>query len=431
MEIRPFQVIHYPFESALLSQVVCPPYDRVTDELIAELRARHPQNFVRAVIGTSLADHKYHDKAASTLRGWLAEGVLKEEEREKVLVYRQRYTCPLTGQNRRRSGFFALLRLPERDKEEVLPHERTFSEHKADRLLLYRAVRGTPEPIFVLYSDPSGKVLQELEQTPTQVEFTDLHEHRNELALLDSPEAVRVLKEVVESQKLLIADGHHRFETGQNYRDECRAANPGDPTPQASDYILVYFTAIEDPGLVILPTHRLVKGVTQSDIESFLSRAKDFFEVEEFPGMVTPDTLTEGAMALAGAKEGREALAFVTRHSIRLLHLRDREKLKSLLPPEVAEPLRDLPVVWLHQVLLGKLLGIRQEEGAPDRIAYVRTGEEVAGGLSEGGYDVAFLLRGTLPEEVKRVAESGHRMPQKSTDFFPKVLSGVAAYLHP
>lgn len=150
MEIRPFQVIHYPFESALLSQVVCPPYDRVTDELIAELRARHPQNFVRAVIGTSLADHKYHDKAASTLRGWLAEGVLKEEEREKVLVYRQRYTCPLTGQNRRRSGFFALLRLPERDKEEVLPHERTFSEHKADRLLLYRAVRGTPEPIFVL-----------------------------------------------------------------------------------------------------------------------------------------------------------------------------------------------------------------------------------------------------------------------------------------
>jgi uncharacterized protein (DUF1015 family) len=428
MEIRPYPVIHYPFDPELLSQVVCPPYDKVDNEQISHFQNAHPNNYIHAIIGESLADHAYHEKAAKTLHNWLKSGVLVQELSGKILVYRQRYSSPSSGEDLSRAGFFALLRLPERDKGDVLPHERTFAEHKADRLLLYRAVRGTPEAIFVLYSDPQGEVLNQLRKTETQVSFQDFHGHMNELALIDSPEVVLAIKSVVENQKLLIADGHHRFETGQNFRDECRAAKPQTSAPQPWDYILVYFTALQDPGLVILPTHRLVKGISPAQNEAFLSRVNDFFSVEEVEG--TPSAALFGEVCSTLEASQSETLALASRNAIRLLRLRDKKKLKTLLPPDIAEPLRNLPLVWLHQILLGQMLGVSQEEGAPDRIGYVRTGEEVEAGLRKGGFDLAFLVRGTRPEEVQRVAESGHRMPQKSTDFYPKVLSGLAAYLY-
>jgi uncharacterized protein (DUF1015 family) len=430
MEIRPFQVIHYPFDAKLLTHVVCPPYDKVTDQDIAHYRSRHPHNFVHAIIGNSLSDHSYYKEAAKTLHDWVQEGVLARESAEKILVYRQSYDSPLTGEKLTRTGFFALLRLPERGGNEVLPHERTFSEHKADRLKLYRAVRGNPEAIFVLYSDPTDEVLKRLSSASFGVSFPDPHGHQNEIGLLDSPEAVGAIRGIVESQKLLIADGHHRFETGQNYRDECRAANPGSSGPQPYEYILVYFTALEDPGLVILPTHRLIKGVSKAQLEEFIKRASDFFEIQPSKDPVNPEGIAETAIRLSKLKPNEEAFALATGEGIHWLRLRDREKLKTLLPPEIAEPLRDLPVVWLHRTFLDRFLSVSQEEGAPDRLGYVRTVEEVFNGLKDGGYDACFLLRGTRPEEVKQVAQTGHRMPQKSTDFFPKVLSGIAAYLY-
>jgi uncharacterized protein (DUF1015 family) len=329
-----------------------------------------------------------------------------------------------------RSGFYGLLKLPEREENAVLPHERTFSEHKADRLKLYQAVRGTPEGIFVLYSDPEGAVDLLLREAAASVAFEDFHGHQNEICLVRSPETIGAIRKVVEAHKLLIADGHHRFETGQDYRDACRAANPDATGPQPYDYILVYFTAIEDPGLVVLPTHRPVRGVSAGDLEVFLDHACDFFDIEEVEGEVRAEAIGKAALQIDDGYPDRETFGLVSRDRIRFLHLRDREKLKTLLPPTVAPSLRDLPVVWLHGVLMERFLSISQEDGAPDRVAYVRTGEEVYSSL-HGGYDVVFLLRGTRPGEVRRAAESGERMPQKSTDFYPKVLSGLAVYLHP
>lgn len=427
MEIRPFRLIHYPFDAGLLSKVVCPPYDKVTDADIESLKARHPTNYVNAIIGDNLHDHGYYEKAAATLRGWVADGTLQQEESEKILVYRQKYVDPLTGDNRTRSGFYALLRLPEREDNAVLPHERTFAEHKADRLRLYHAVKGNPEAIFVLYSDPQGKVRSVLDSAQGLVSFVDFAGQENELGLLDSPEAIQALKEVVEVQKLLIADGHHRFETGQNYRDERRAETGNRTGDEPFEFILVYFAALEDPGLVILPTHRAVKHIPEDQLNELLIHARDFFDVEEHTGTATPVSLSETALQLNRAE--KDTMAVVTRTRTARLALRDREKLRTLLASEVAEPLRDLPVVWLHRVLFDRFLGVGGEEDAPDRIAYVRTGQDVFDCL-EGGYDVGFLMRGTRPAEVKLAAEGGHRMPQKSTDFYPKVLSGIAAYLH-
>ncbi len=431
MEIRPFPVIHYPFDPDLLSKVVCPPYDKLSDSLITSFRGLHPRNFVHAIIGGRLADHDYYQSAAATLRGWVREGVLLREEKEQILVCRQSFKCSQSVGEVTRTGFFALLRLPERGEGGVLPHERTFAEHKADRLSLYRAVRGNPEAIFVLYSDPNLAVLKAMNQVETGVTFTDPDGHHIHLALLSDTVVMDTIRGLVEPQNLLIADGHHRFETGQNYRDECRAAHPGLTGPQPWDFILVYFTAIEDPGLVILPTHRLVKGVTPENLESLLSHASDFFDIKQVDGPVSAQRIHEIAANLTEAGQGRETLGLVSRDAIRLLHLCGREKIKTLLPADLTGPLRDLPVVWLHRVVLDRFLGLAQEESAPDRLGYVRTADEVYTGLMEGGFDAAFLLRGTHPEEVKWVAEAGLRMPQKSTDFFPKVPSGITAYLHP
>ena len=311
-----------------------------------------------------------------------------------------------------------------------MPHERTFSEHKADRLKLYREVAGTPEPIFVLCSDPSGEFGAILSAVEAEVAFEDFIGHRNELAVVRSGETIEAIRRIVEPQQLLIADGHHRFETGQNYRDERRTADPNAHGPQPYDFILVYFAAIEDPGLVILPTHRAVKEVSDCRLSVLLDHAKEFFEIEETEAAVTPETLREAILQTHNQGKEREVFGLATRDRILFLRLRDREKLKTLLPPEIAAPLRDLPVVWLHRVLLEEFLDVVQEEGAPDRVAYVRTGEEVHDLLFKKGYNAAFLLRGTRPEEVRSVAQSGERMPQKSTDFYPKILSGLAVYLH-
>jgi uncharacterized protein (DUF1015 family) len=377
-----------------------------------------------------LENHFYHKEAAETLRKWVEGRTLVREPGDNFLVYRQRYTSPLTGEILTRSGFYGLLRLPERDDNAVLPHERTFSEHKADRLSLYRAVRGTPEAIFVLYSDPGAKVTKVLNAAPSEASFTDFNGHGNEVAFLSDETSIRKIREVVEPQKLLIADGHHRFETGQNYRDERRAQASDLTGPGPWDYILVYFTALEDPGLVVLPTHRVVKDIPESALQSFLERARDFFEIEECAATVTSESIQEAALKVHTGAENSGSFALITRNKCRFLNLRDPGKLKTLLPGTIAASLRDLPVVWLHKILLEQLLAVRLEESAPDRIAYVRTGKEVYDRL-EGGYDLAFLLRGTRPEEVKKAALAGERMPQKSTDFYPKILSGLAAYLHP
>jgi len=430
MEIKPFQVVHYPLARDVLERVVCPPYDKFTDALLTEFREKDANNFSHAILGESLTDHHFYPNAASTLRGWVQEGVLHREETEKFMVYRQTYESPFSGETMTRTGFYALLALPERDQQEVLPHERTFEEHKADRLRLYREVRGNPEGIFVLFSDPEGTVGSELSGIPMKVTFTDYAGHTNQLGLIDSDDAIKKIRSVVESQKLLIADGHHRFETGQNFRDECRAANPDAIGPQPYDYILVYLAALEDPGLQILPTHRLVKDIQAPEQSDFLKRASDLFEIETIEGAVTPDAISKAALDLNNSESDRETLGFVTKNKLTLLCLRDTEKLRSLLPPEVDACLRDLPVVWLHRVMFDQFLKVREDQGAPDRIGFARTGQDVFDGLNNG-YQAAFLLRGTRPGEVKRVAESGVRMPQKSTDFYPKILSGIAAYLYP
>lgn len=431
MQINPFPIIHYPFDQSVLSRVVCPPYDKLSDELIGFYRGLHPNNFISAIIGDTLADHSYYEKAAETLHSWLKAGILEQESSHRLLVYRQTFDCPLSGQKLTRTGFFALLRLPERDRNDVLPHERTFAEHKADRLRLYRAARGTPEAIFVLYSDPDQAVLSQLSASADIVTFEDQHGHTNSLSLIDSPDAFAVIKNRVESQKLLIADGHHRFETGMNFRDECRQAYPDRQAPQPWDDILVYFTSMEDPGLSILPTHRLVKGVSAETFAAFLERCRSLFEIEELPGIPNPDRIAQLAISLSSTNSDSEAFGLVTRDGLYRLRLVEPQKIKGFLPVDIEEPLQDLPVVWLHRILFDRFLGFESEENAPDRIGYVRTASEVFHGLQKEGYDLGVLLRGTFSREVQKVAQAGFRMPQKSTDFFPKVLSGLAIYLHP
>jgi uncharacterized protein (DUF1015 family) len=430
VEIRPYPIIHYPFEEKLLSQVVCPPYDKVSDEMISSFRATHPHNFIHAILGKTLHDPDYYPEATATIRRWVKEGVLVSESEDQILILRQKFRSPLDGEMCHRAGFFALLRLPERDRQEVLPHERTFADHKADRLKLYQTLQGNPEAIFILYSDPDSVTDSILRSVPAEVTFRDYIENENELCRLQDPEVIAQLRAIVESRHLLIADGHHRFETGMDYRDEMRSRHPEATGPQPYDYILVYFTPMESPGLVILPTHRLVRNLSEQTLARFLEKATPYFEIKSLPLAVNAESIRKLLSAVHHTDSGHDSIGLVTREHRYELVVKDRAALESLLPADMEQCLKGLPVVWLHRILFDQWLSLHQEEGAPQQVEFAQTVVDVSSGLFERGFDAGFLLRGTRPDEVRLVAESGCRMPQKSTDFYPKILSGLTLYLH-
>ena len=436
-EIRPFRGLRFdPEKVGDLRKVVCPPYDVIGPEQQQALLARSAFNAIRldlpAVQPGEEPDDRYR-RAGRTLAAWRADGTLHKDSHPSIYVYEQTYAIPGSDRTHRQRGFFARLRLENFGPESgVLPHERTLSAPKEDRYKLLRATSVNTSPVVGLYSDASGAseaVLAELASRPADADVVDDDGVRHCLWVVAedgaSHDLVHSLLDEAGRKPITIADGHHRYETSLRYRDERRANKTGETDPP-SDFLLMLFLDTAGQRLTVLPTHRVVRGLGERDVQRLLEGVHSLFEVEFVPGRAALEAAFASVETTTGG-EGRMGLW--TRSGGGLLRAR-RDRFEPFLP-RGREALRRLDVTLL-QVALDRLCGIDAAGIAGGRLAYTKSVREALDWVDDAheGADAAFLLDPTPVAEIAAVAEGGDVMPQKSTYFYPKALTGLIINPH-
>jgi uncharacterized protein (DUF1015 family) len=395
--------------------VIAPPYDVISPAQQQALLERDPHNIIRLELpqdepGDDDARNRY-TRAAELYREWLAAGVLCRDEEPCLYVYGQRYE--VDGRRAQRLGLMGALKVEPYEAGVVLPHEQTFPKHKEDRFRLLSAARAQFSPIFGLYSAPEcgvRGVLARHAAAPPAVTALDHEgvEHRL------WPVADRAFAEwaagVFAGRQVFIADGHHRYETAIRYRDHRRAETPDAPE-SAFDFVMTFLVEMEDPGLVLLPTHRLVRGGLPEP-EVLRAALTPFFAVEEGVSLVEADSLGHHQIGVVWP-DG----------SVWHLTLRDGSAVERL-DKEHSAAWRDLDVVLLHRLIFQELLGLDEHES----IVYARDPEEARTRVISGEFAAAFLLPFPRVDELKAVAGAGDRMPEKSTYFWPKAVSGLVIH---
>jgi uncharacterized protein (DUF1015 family) len=440
--IRPFRALRFdPAVAGDLGAVVCPPYDVIGPELQRKLLDRSPANAVRIDLPESLPGDEpgaRYRRASEQLAAWRRDGTLRLDAEPGIYVYDQAYTVPGTRAGRVQIGFFARLRLEEFGPGSgVLPHERTLSAPKEDRYLLMRATRVNTSPIVGLFDDPGGEsvpAMRAIAAAPPDVDVTDDDGVRHRLWYVPAggphSAAVASLIATAAARPTAIADGHHRYETALRYRDEQRAAagiaDAASGEEPASDYVLMLFLEATSQRLTVLPTHRIVRGVGERGVAAFLARAPELFEVRP----VADRAELEEAFAPVDAVPGGEGrIGLWTRAGGAILRA-DRPAFAAL-PSSGGEALRRLDVALL-QIALGELCGIDREAIAAGRLAYTKSAAEALDivDAATDGADMAFLLDPTPVAQIAAVAADGDVMPQKSTYFYPKALTGLIINPH-
>jgi len=421
--VRPFRAIRYdPAVVGSIASVVAPPYDVIGREEQSRLYETSPYNVVR--LDLSRESDRY--RAASALfREWRASGALTRDAEPAFYLYSQRYQ-PKGDDVRERFGFFARLRLEKFESGKVLPHEKTLASAKADRLELQRACRANLSSIFGLFSAP-GFTLDDATASvrgAPGVDFTDAAGVRHRMWRVTDPRVQRELASRLEDRTVYIADGHHRYETALRYRDEMRDETGRRSGDEPFDYVLAYLVNMAEPGLVVLPTHRLL-GSLDLAVEALLERLRACFRVEESPK-------ADGASAFLrklgprDANERRIGIALRGEAPFFVLATRDGENDHRLAGSAAR---RHLDVSLLHGLILegpGSILGLdAHREAEAGRLVYTKDGEEAVARVESGEFAAAFLLNATRVDEVRQVSEAGETMPEKSTYFYPKVLTGL------
>ncbi len=417
-EVRPFRGIGYNANKIKnLADVITQPYDQITDEMEKEYKNRSPYSFVNLVL-THYADghnrEQEYQNAKKCVEKWRAEKIFVQDEEESIYPYFQEFS--LEGKNYSRKGFICRLRLEELGKGNILPHERTLSKPKEDRLNLTRITQKDFEPVFLLYTDPENFVMKLIEQYCSKPPMIDVKDDRNithKLWRISEKDLIDNITKRLSKEIFVIADGHHRYETFFNYRNELGDIDKDHP----ANFKMVTLVNIKDPGLVILPTHRLVMNLKGFDEKAFLQMTKEFFEVREVPA---------NRIRVGLEQEKIHAFGYYSAQGSYILSLRDSKIMAKILP-ERSKEYQNLDVAVLHSLLIEKTLGIKPER-IEEHIRYQRGIEETMRRVDSGEFQFAFLMNPTKPEQVCDVAANKERMPQKSTDFYPKLISGLVFY---
>ncbi len=443
--IYPFRAWRYNPAAVRLDDVVTQPYDKISPAMQQAYYQRSPYNLVRIILGLpELFDaekgESVYTRAARDFRAWRDRGILVQEAEPCIFAYAQRFTVPGSEIVKERRGFIALGKLHEYAEQVVFRHEQTLSKPKSDRLKLLQATRAHFGQIFMLYSDPAGSVDKILFDSngPTDAEVTDEYGVLHRVWRVNDPAILNLLTTAMEDKKLIIADGHHRYETALDYARPFAvdyAARSGSEPPGKPEYssshlprppfpeaaVMMTFVNLDSDGLVILPTHRVVHGLAGFDPQAFLSAAGQFFTVKLLPGTDIA-TCTETLRAQNGT-----AFIAVTNGCVHLLQAK---------PDAVTAALTGMPdrqlqldLTQLHSLLLDRVLGLDAEKVRDQtNLRYLRDAAEAVDQVRRGEADVAFLTRPVSMNQLREVAFAGEVMPQKSTDFYPKLLSGLAVY---
>jgi uncharacterized protein (DUF1015 family) len=415
------------------ADVTTPPYDVISPDEQAAFYDRHPNNVIRLILGkTQAADTDQdnpHTRSAAYFRQWLAEGVLKQDD--QTSLYLKAITYTHAGERITRYGLIALVGLEPFEKRIVLPHEKTFSKVRSERLELMKATHCNFCPIFSLYPDDGG-VLNTLERAVDKsapaVDFIDDQDHRHRLWCITDPAIHRQVTGAMKDKRLFIADGHHRYETALNFRAHLQAADPSFGDSHPANFVLMYLCSMSDPGLIILPAHRLLKEVSAADMAQAIEASRSYFEVTAYP--FTPDDrqAVEKHFLSAlnnGSKRHRIGIYAHQKPVFYLLTLKTGV-MDDLFDVELDASLRRLDVAVLTHLVFMKILGFdRHRLDSEQLIGYASTADKAFLAIDSGGYDVAFILNATRIEQVQEVAQKGLIMPRKSTYFYPKVKSGL------
>jgi uncharacterized protein (DUF1015 family) len=417
--IEPFAGLVYDVARAgVMSNVVAPPYDLIDKARQDALYARSLYNVVRLELNR---DPDPYASAARTLGEWLDAGVLQRAPRPAIYLYSQFFE--IEGRLLRRDGFIARIRLEEFGAGKILPHERTFLAAKKDRLELLSALDTNVSSVFGLYAGAHPaltRITAELAAQEPALEVTDDLGIRNQLRPIEDEAAIATIQQELESPRIFIADGHHRYETALEYRRRRRAA-AGNPTgAQPYDYTMMTLVACDDPGLVILPTYRVARRLAPDRIASFDMRARLLFTVEEF---ASPE-----AMRAALAKAGQGAIAVALggeRVKLRVLRVKDPRAMADAMP-EAPQAVQRLDVSVLHALVLEPILGITPEQvKAGGLIEYTIDAPGALESVAPGSASGAFLMNPPTINDVEAVSDAGAVMPEKSTYFYPKLLTGL------
>jgi uncharacterized protein (DUF1015 family) len=420
-EIAPLTPLRYDLDKVKLADVVAPPYDVIGAEERAALAKRSEHNVVRLELPEGDGDAKYTN-AAKLLSSWRESKVLIRDEEPAYYKYEQTFAPPADpgAPKRTRTGFLGLVRLVPFDKRIVLPHERTLSGPKEDRFKLFRATQASVSPGFMLYRDPKRALDHALAGGSQLARFSTPDGIEHVLTKISDKDAVRAITKGVGESTLLIADGHHRYETALRYSTDVSGKEHG-----AHKYFMVFFANGDDPNLVVYPTHRHVHGLAGFSFADFVTRAKELFDVTALTS--TDDVLpkleaagTKGPSFVACAKDGSGALLTLKSGA----DLAKHPVLGALVPE-----LRRTDVAILHGAILESMLGITKEaQAAKTNLWYPQDARTATQELRGGKGDVLFLMNATPVADVRSVAEAGEVMPQKSTFFYPKVLTGLAIH---
>jgi uncharacterized protein (DUF1015 family) len=409
-EVRPLEALHYNLSAIpSLADVTAPPYDVVDPRQRAELLARSPLNVVEIDLPQAPAGRDPYEHAAETLEAWTLQGVLTADREPAVWALTQDYQGP-DGSPRTRHGFLARVRITEYGAGLVRPHERTQPGPKEDRLRLTQATRHNLSPIFALHPGDAWRHIEPHLGAEPWGEVTDPDGTVHRIWRVADPTVHEALAVELADAELLIADGHHRYETARTYADEIGGEGP-------HRYTLMCLVSLEDPGLTIFGTHRLLRDLDPGAQERLAEGIREHFEIEE---------VAEDDLDPAGS-DGTGVFGYIDAHLRRAVRLRlkDTAAIDETLGAR-SEAYRRLDAVILEELILKRTLGISDEEIAAKRgLGYAKDVAEALGLLDEGAYQAAFLLRPTPVEQVREVAAHGETMPPKSTYFFPKVLTGV------
>ena len=434
--LAPFRGITYNFEAGLdLSKLVTPPYDVISDEEQEFYYQSDPHNIIRLILGKRKIgdidwDNQY-TRAAEFFRKWQREGILVRSENPCIyltsLTYRPGFGEPL----RTRWGIIAVIRIEDETSGVILPHEKTFSAHKDDRLKLMRSCNAQFSPIFGLYEDPGNNILDAClvgadPEPRISFDFRDGTKHR--MWILNNDSLFRELAAFMSEKRIFIADGHHRYETSRNFRNIMRERHGRRPAGRSYEYVMMYLSSMNDKGLTILPSHRLIKTVPGFDLESFLKTLTTWFNIREYP--FSDAGISRDCMNLRteirDLGQQDTVIAFcinpVRKFYIFSLKPDAREKISGDIHPS----LKKLDVIVLSRLVLREALGFSKEDlDDTENFHYQSDMETAVTDVISGTYRMAFLLNPTKIEHVMEIAGNSLVMPRKSTYFYPKVLTGL------
>lgn len=416
-EIKPFRALRFTEKAGDIKTLTCPPYDIISEEQRCAYLETNPHNVIRLELPRG---ENPYEEAADVLHLWEEQGILKQDAAPALYIYEEEFTA--YGQKNSVKGVICRVKVEDFSKGVVLPHEETLSKAKMDRFHLMQATHCNFSQIYSLYMDEEHTTrsrIDALSKDTPRHEFDDgAVIHR--LWVVNDSLAIQAICDDFAGRKLYIADGHHRYETAINFRNYCHEQGICPPGGDA-DYVMMMLVDMEHPGLVVFPTHRLVRGLKNFDADALLKGCEQYFTVEE---MESVQAIEPKLAELYD--QGKKAYAFYTGGDRwHLLVLKDIGVMKEILP-EKSQALQGLDVSVLHSLVLERVLGIDAENMAQQiNLTYTRSFEEAISSVQKGESQCTFILNPTRVTEIRDVAAAGEKMPQKSTYFYPKLITGL------